>query len=115
MPFGPTWAWYSFGCMAIGPARYSIAAGNTCLVTSRTLYLSDLLGPLDPVDVATGCDLVLGLGDEVQGVDHVVGVELLAVVEFHPLAQVELDRLVVDLAPGGGELALVLVGHRDRG
>jgi hypothetical protein len=39
-----------------------------------------------------------------------VGVEVLAIVELDALAQLELQRLVVDPLPGGGELALVLVG-----
>ena len=40
--------------------------------------------------------LFSGLDDEVERVDDVVGVELLAVVELDALAQLELERLVVD-------------------
>ena len=78
----------------------------------RTLYLSTFSARSIQLTFDWVDDLVLGLGDEVQGVDHVVGVELLAVVELHALAQVELERLVVDLPPGGGELALVLAAVR---
>jgi hypothetical protein len=70
----------------------------------------ELLGAVDPVDVALGGGLVVRLGDEIQRIDHVVGVELGTVVELHAPAQLELERLLVDPFPGGRELPLVLVG-----
>ena len=98
--------------MTTGPARYSIAAGKTSFVISRTLYLSIFSARPIQLTFAWRDDLVLRLGDEVQGVDDVVGVELLAIVELDALAQVELDGAVVDLPPGRRELALVLTAGR---
>ncbi len=69
----------------------------------------ELFRMIDPVDVALRRRLVLRLGDEIQGVDHVVGVEGGAVMKLDALAQLELERLLVDPFPGSRELALVLV------
>ena len=79
---------------------------------TRTLYLSSFSARSIQLTFDWVGDLVLGLGDEVQRVDDVVRVELLAVMELHALSQVELERLVVDLPPGRSELALVLAGVR---
>jgi hypothetical protein len=100
--------------MTMGPARYSIAAGKGRLVMMRTLWESIFSAR----SIQLTLDWVVerfGVGDVVQRVDHVVGGELVAVVELHAAAQVEFQRLVVDPAPGGGELALVLVGPSGRG
>ena len=65
----------------------------------------------DPADQVTLEDSsVLRLGHEIQRVDDIVGVEVRAVVEFDALAQIELERLVVDPPPRRRELALELAG-----
>ena len=67
----------------------------------------DLLGPLDPRNVAGLQDLVGRIGHEVERIDHVVGIERLTIVEDHAAAQVELEREVVDPAPRRGQAGLV--------
>ena len=74
--------------------------------------LVELLDPVDPLDVLQGGGLVLGLGNEVQRIDDVIGVELGAVVKFDALAQLDLEGLVVEPFPGGGKLSLVFAGSR---
>ena len=86
-----------------------MAAGNSSLVMMRTLYWSSF-STLAIQLMFCWDDLLAGFDDEVERVDDVVGVELLAVVELDALAQLELERLVVDPLPGGRKLALVLVG-----
>ena len=66
-------------------------------VISRTLYLSIFSALPIQFTLCLRDDLVLRLGDEVQRVDDVVGVELLAIVELDALTQVELHGAVVDL------------------
>ncbi len=63
------------------------------------LEFLDLLRFFNPVDVLLGGGLVGDVGGEIQRVDDVIGVELLAVVEFYALAQFQLQRAVVDPLP----------------
>ena len=80
------------------------------LVTIRTLYWSSFSARSIQLTLLPGDGLVVRVGDEVERVDDIVGVEFLAVVELDALAQLEFERLVVDPFPGGRELALVFVG-----
>ena len=67
---------------------------------------------IDPGHIGLGRRVVLGIRDESQGVDHRVRVELLAVVEFDALAQLEFERAVVDLLEALGKLAFIFACHR---
>jgi hypothetical protein len=82
--------------------------GRRLLGDDADLVGVELLGALDPAHVLLRDGFVGGVRDEVQRVDDVVGRELLAVVEFHAAAQVELERPVVDDAPRRREVGLVL-------
>ena len=86
--------------------------GKRFLHFDADLELIDLLGGRDPVDVLLRGRLVLRFGHEIELVHHVVGVEGLAVVEFHSAAQIEFERGVVYPAPGGRKRRLVFVGLR---
>jgi hypothetical protein len=57
-----------------------------------------------------GHDLVGGVGHEVQGEDHSIGIELFAVVELHALTQLEFKRAIVDLLPAARQIADVFIG-----
>src|SRR5450759_1973772 len=61
MPLGPTLAYYSFGYITTGPARYSIAAGNGFFVLMRTLYWSILSAPAIQLTFCCVVDLFSGL------------------------------------------------------
>ena len=92
-----------------------LGGGERLLADHPHLVLAELLHLLDPLHVLLRHRLVRRIGDEIERVRHRVGVELLAVVEFDALAQVEFQRAVVDLLPALGQLPLVFVGDRDRG
>jgi len=68
----------------------------------------DLLGLVDPRVVAGYRHLGFGRRHQVEGVDHVVGAERVAVVEGHALAQCQVQRALVDPGPGSGEQRLDL-------
>jgi hypothetical protein len=72
----------------------------------------EFFGALEPVHIVLGHHLVLGFRDKVQGVDHIIRREGLAVVELHALAEIHLQRLVVDPLPRRGELTLVFATRR---
>ena len=96
----------------MGPARYSSAAGNGAFRWMRTLYGSIFSVVLHPAHIGRVEHLVGGIDHEIKGVDHVVGVEGLAVLKVDALAQVELERQIIDPAPRGGKRRLVFEGVR---
>ncbi|KAG0919544.1 hypothetical protein G6F31_021074 [Rhizopus arrhizus] len=91
-----------------GGGQVFLGAGEGLLGGEAHLVLVDLLDLVDPGHVLLGDGLVLGVGHVVQRVHDRVRVELLAVMEFHAFAQLEFHRLVVDLLPALGKLALTL-------
>ena len=72
----------------------------------------DLLDMIDPAEARIlEQEIVLGVGRVLEGIDHVVGGHLAAVGEFDAAAELELHRLVVDLRPALGELAVIGLGR----
>ena len=67
------------------------------------LVRPELLDLLDPVVEILEAQLHIRVADIIDRRDHVVGTEIVAVVEFHIVAQIELEGAVVDLPPGFGE------------
>ncbi len=93
-----------------GPGEIFEGGGERRLQMDAHGIVGELLGPRDPVHVLLGDDAVLGLRDEVEGIDDVVGAEALAVMELDAGAQGEIEGLVVDPFPRRRQLALVLAG-----
>ena len=56
-----------------------------------------------PGVVAGGCDAAVGVRHRVQGVDHIVGAEIAAVVELHASAHFKVERCRIHPIPSGGE------------
>ena len=79
----------------------------------------DLVDVIDPAETRIlEQEIVLRVGRVLEGIDHVVGGHLAAVVEFDAVAELQLHRLVVDLLPALGELAAIGLGcdvERDEG
>ena len=69
----------------------------------RHLVGAELLDLLDPVVPVLEAQPHVGIDEVVDGRDHVIGAEGVAVVEFHVVAQLELVRAVVDPLPCLGE------------
>src|SRR5215831_20214530 len=76
------------------------------------LVLVDLLGVLDPTYIG-GVEYLVGrVRYEIERVDHVFGVEGLPVLKLDALAKVELERQIIDPAPGRGQRGFVFEGFR---
>ena len=84
--------------------------GEGRLEMNAHLVLIDLLGRLHPADIGHVEDLVGGINDEVERVDHVVRIEGLPVVERDALTQIELEGELVDPAPRGRKPCPVFEG-----
>ena len=90
--------------------RIGAIGGQTHRVGCRHLSLGDL------VELAKLGAAELGVGDAARAVGHVLGRELLAVVEQHVGTDLELNHRLGHLLPGSGDLrhdlALVVAGDQ---
>src|SRR5262249_51218732 len=94
------------GSQVFERGRKAVLCENTHLVAV------ELLDMIDPVHELRSDGLIFRFRDEIERVNHVIGVEFRAVVELHAFAQFKFERRVVDPLPGCRELPFVCAGFR---
>ena len=92
------------------PGQILQGGGKRLEQVDAHLVIPQLLDVLDPVDIALGEDAAVLGRNVVEGVHHVVGTELLAVVEGDVIPKVKFQRDRVHPLVGGRQQRLVLKG-----